>query len=78
MAKNRKDDHCAFCGRGNDEVELMLHGEDVCICSDCVTAANAQIQSILHPPIEKAIKTNGHIEGDLQLKKPSEIYDFLS
>ena len=27
---------CSFCGKGEEEVEMMLTGPGVLICSDCV------------------------------------------
>ena len=40
MAGKKNTRHCAFCGRGEDEVSMLLQGVDGCICSDCVALAN--------------------------------------
>jgi ATP-dependent Clp protease ATP-binding subunit ClpX len=45
MAK-KKSNHCSFCGRGEDEVALLLDGIDGRICSDCVTRANEILGTI--------------------------------
>lgn len=40
MAGKKNTRHCAFCGRGEDEVSMLLQGVDGCICSDCVALAS--------------------------------------
>ena len=41
MAKDRKQSrYCMFCGRGENEVSLLLQGLDACICADCVKMAD--------------------------------------
>ncbi len=82
MAKdnNKQDNHnnlnrCAFCGRMNDEVPMMLTGINAAICSDCATQAYAVIESEL--------KRNGgkhsHIATGMNNKipRPQEIKAFL-
>ena len=40
MAKGKNNNrYCMFCGRGENEVSLLLQGMDACICSDCVKLA---------------------------------------
>ena len=40
MGKKEKEVlHCSFCGRGADEVELLMPGLNGCICNDCATQA---------------------------------------
>ena len=76
MAKKKDINRCSFCGRAENEVPLMMLAESACICSDCVEMAYAQAKEVLHP--QSSIKTLGKVEGDFFLKKPHEIYDFLS
>jgi ATP-dependent Clp protease ATP-binding subunit ClpX len=45
MAK-KKTNHCSFCGRGEDEVALLLDGIDGRICNDCVERANEILGTI--------------------------------
>ncbi len=40
MAGKKYTRHCAFCGRGEDEVSMLLQGVDGCICSDCIALAS--------------------------------------
>ncbi|HGE72808.1 TPA: ATP-dependent Clp protease ATP-binding subunit ClpX [Candidatus Poribacteria bacterium] len=37
--------HCSFCGRSQNEVQLLITGQDpdVCICNDCVEACKERI-----------------------------------
>ena len=59
-----------FCGRGEDEVSLLLQGMDACICSDCIKMARGYIDEV----IVSASKPLGKIKA---LKKPAEIHSFL-
>ncbi len=81
MAGSKKDNkengsYCSFCGKGQDEVELLIAGEHAAICSDCALTAYEYAKEILSPG--QSIKTNGRVKGDMNLKKPHEIFDFLS
>lgn len=42
MAK--KQDHCSFCGRGADEVRLLISGVNGFICEDCAEQAHSIVQ----------------------------------
>ena len=37
MQKNNHNHACDFCGKGKEEVEKLIVGEDAAICNDCVT-----------------------------------------
>ena len=75
--KTNKDgqDHCCFCGRGADEVALLIQGDNASICSDCAQIAYESVRSVLNP--EDNIRTNGKIKGKSKLYKPAEIKAFL-
>lgn len=80
MAKKRTEDvdYCAFCGRTQDEVELLVTaGSGVSICPDCAAAAYDYCREALHPAEKSSIRTNGKIEGESRLYKPAEIKEFL-
>lgn len=80
MAKKRTEDvdYCAFCGRTQDEVELLVTaGSGVSICPDCAAAAYEYCREALHPAEKSSIRTNGRIEGESHLYKPAEIKAFL-
>ena len=72
MAKSSKHNnrYCMFCGRGENEVPLLLQGMDACICSDCIKMAQGYIDEV-STPVSKPL---GKIEA---LKKPAEIHAFL-
>ena len=72
MAKSSKHNnrYCMFCGRGENEVPLLLQGMDACICSDCIKMAQGYIDEV-STPVSKPL---GKIEA---LKKPVEIHAFL-
>ncbi len=70
MKENKKA--CSFCGRGDDEVNLMITGIDAYICDDCARQA--------YEIVKEELDYNGYnIQSrDLQLKKPQEIYEYLN
>ncbi|MBQ2149748.1 MAG: ATP-dependent Clp protease ATP-binding subunit ClpX, partial [Bacteroidales bacterium] len=70
------NDHCAFCGRSQNEVELLISTENVAICSDCAMMAYEYAKEALNPK-EDHIRTNGKIVGETKLFKPAEIKAFL-
>jgi ATP-dependent Clp protease ATP-binding subunit ClpX len=37
MTEDNKLNHCSFCGTGKETVDKLIVGENVAICSDCVT-----------------------------------------
>ena len=70
-------DHCAFCGRSQEEVDLMISAGDVSICSDCARMAYEYAKEALNAGGEEHIRTNGKIVGESKLYKPAEIKAFL-
>ncbi len=70
-------DRCVFCGRTQDEVELLITNENAAICSDCAEAAYGAVREVLRPKGSTA-GGNGRISGELTLKKPREMFDFMS
>ncbi len=70
MEENKKV--CSFCGRGEEEVNLMITGVDAYICDDCARQAYEIVKSELD-------YNQKHKEGKkLDLKKPQEIYEYLN
>ena len=71
MAKQTKNErHCSFCGRGENEVQLLLTGLDGNICEQCVEMADNVIKT------ELGTKSDFTLNGE-QLPKPIEIKNFL-
>ena len=64
-----KLDRCSFCGRGRDEVKMLISGIDGQICESCVDQAKDILMEELG-----AIKGKS---GPVKLKKPIEIKEYL-
>lgn len=62
---------CSFCGRKKPETNLLIAGIDAHICDKCIEQA--------HGIVLEELKQNKHSHGlgDLVLKKPKEIREFL-
>lgn len=62
---------CSFCGRKKPETNLLIAGIDAHICDKCIDQA--------HGIVLEELKQNKHTHGfgDLVLKKPKEIREFL-
>ncbi len=68
MARQRK---CSFCGRSENEVEILISGLEGSICNECAKLANEVITDSLN----KSKKGNG-LKLD-NLPKPKEIKEYL-
>ena len=64
-----KYDRCSFCGKGRDEVKMLISGIDGQICESCVD----QAKDIL---VEELGSVKGK-SGPVKLKKPIEIKEYL-
>ena len=72
MAK-RQIMRCDFCGRGQNEVELLIPGMNGCICNECAERANELVKEYLGSVGEKML-------SDIKmsdLPKPQEIKEYL-
>ena len=65
--------HCSFCGRSRDEVEILIAGQDVHICENCVEHA----REIIEQELNMKEGTSGPSAFSLQVRKPMEIKTFL-
>ena len=72
-----KQNRCAFCGRGENEVERMVTADGVSICSDCARMALESMTG--EAPASVSDSENAAKESflDKPLPKPKEIYDRL-
>ncbi len=80
MADNNKTQnkhHCAFCGRGENEVELLIPSpEGVCICSDCVEVCTEILDDYM--PAEVVGGNAGEFSLSFDtLPKPAELKEKL-
>jgi ATP-dependent Clp protease ATP-binding subunit ClpX len=66
--------HCSFCGRGRDEVKILIAGQEGHICEDCVEHAIDIIKLELHGATPNKNNTNN---TKFTIRKPTEIKKFL-
>lgn len=79
MAEKEKEDglrRCDFCGRSQDEVDLLITAGNASICSDCAAMAYQYCKEAFGED-ESHIETNGRIKGEQRKLKPREIKEFL-
>ena len=79
---NRKNggegaERCAFCGRGKDEVDLLIAADNVCICSDCARMAYEYSKAALDPESGQSGHKMRHCSEDSALLKPAQIKSYL-
>ena len=70
----RKEDQsirCSFCGRRETQVERLIAGPGVCICSECVQACSALLGD------EIQVDTRGKLRTPDNLPTPAEIKTFM-
>ncbi len=73
MAKSEK---CSFCGRGENDVRLLMPGRNGCICDEC--AEQAYLLSAEYLQKNKPQKSGGKWSVSREeLPKPHEIKEFL-
>ena len=77
MSKNddKKSLRCSFCGKYQDEVDRMIAGPGVCICSDCVELC----QSVLgeESPKKEPKHASRPMEEAVPMPKPQDIKKVL-
>lgn len=67
---SKQNNYCGFCGRAENEVELLIHGPTCNICDTCSRA--------IHDSIEEHIQTKTLRELDeWEIKTPGEIKAYL-
>ncbi len=69
-----KQTHCSFCGRGKNEVEMLLSGIDGHICNDCIEQGYQVIQEEFSPKKKKAKDVK---PSKFKLVKPIEMKIFI-
>lgn len=77
----RKENHCSFCGRSENEVSLLITGINGFICDQCIEQAYEIAQSIpgnQTAESEQATQSKPSEKPDIQnVPKPQEIKDYL-
>src|SRR5690606_28506343 len=65
--------HCSFCGRGRDDVKILIAGQEGHICENCVEHAREIIDQELVSNPNSGISS----QFKLNIKKPVEVKQFL-
>lgn len=71
--------HCSFCGRNEDEVDLLLSGPEGCICNDCIERALLVLKDAglySNSSSDRNKKSNQPINLR-DIPKPKEIKEYL-
>ncbi len=71
MKENQK--YCSFCGLPRNNVEMLISGIDAYICDECARQAHDIVEAELSTTSRSVTSS-----GNLKLRKPQEIYDFLN
>ena len=72
MDKKEEVKKCSFCGRTEDEVNLMFNGNNAYICDACAEYVHSVIAHVQEQFVKGEKK-----EEELQIKTPHEIKEFL-
>lgn len=65
------NDFCSFCGRGKDEVEILIAGDISAICNECAQ------QAVDYAKEAMSVRKGKKSVADSKLLKPKEITSFL-
>ncbi len=72
MARNNEQPiRCSFCGKRENEVERLIAGPGVCICSDCVSACGALLRE------EMQFDERGNLRAPETLPTPMEMKTYM-
>ena len=73
MANKQKNIRCSFCGKSQEEVDRIIAGPGVYICSDCVKICSNIVEDDLYEDAEMTYTINEKEE----LPNPAEIKEIL-
>ena len=72
MSRNNEQSmHCSFCGKRENQVERLIAGPGVCICSDCVSACSELLRE------EVYFDERGNLRAPETLPTPMEMKNFM-
>lgn len=63
----KKQHHCSFCGKSENEATKLIAGQGVYICDECIATCNVILDNVIN---------NSYNSGS-ELPKPKEIKEFL-
>ncbi|MCY3664976.1 MAG: ATP-dependent Clp protease ATP-binding subunit ClpX [Gemmatimonadetes bacterium] len=72
MSKKAPDIACSFCGKGGDQVEKVIQGPSVYICSECIGLCNDMLEeddkhepSLNGRPLPKPAEIKAHLDAHI-------------
>ena len=72
MSKKAPDIACSFCGKGGDQVEKVIQGPSVYICSECIGLCNEMLEeddkhepSLNGRPLPKPAEIKSHLDAHI-------------
>ena len=72
MGKKTSDITCSFCGKGGDQVEKVIQGPSVYICSECIGLCNERLSeddkhepSLNGRPLPKPAEIKAHLDAHI-------------
>ena len=72
MSRNNEQSmHCSFCGKRENQVERLIAGPGVCICSDCVSACSELLREEIY------YDERGNLRAPETLPTPMEMKNFM-
>ena len=72
MSRNNEQSmHCSFCGKRENQVERLIAGPGVCICSDCVNACSELLREEIY------YDERGNLRVPETLPTPMEMKNFM-
>ena len=72
MSRNNEQSmRCSFCGKRENQVERLIAGPGVCICSDCVSACSELLRE------EVYYDERGNLRAPETLPTPMEMKNFM-
>ena len=72
MSRNNEQSmRCSFCGKRENQVERLIAGSGVCICSDCVAACSELLRE------ETYFDERGNLRAPETLPTPMEMKNFM-
>ena len=72
MSKKAPDIACSFCGKGGEQVEKVIQGPSVYICSECIGLCNEMLEeddkhepSLNGRPLPKPVEIKAHLDAHI-------------
>ncbi|BAV94640.1 ATP-dependent Clp protease ATP-binding subunit ClpX [Ichthyobacterium seriolicida] len=76
MSTDKENTYCSFCGKKQEEVEILITSLEGHICNECVQQAHNIIHNTINEDENDQTSVSEEIK-DLKIPKPKEIKDFL-